>query len=70
MHRRAARTKGDIREVGVGQLIVEVNGKFINSNNKEIGREGAALADGTLGEKLSVGSPLTWIEKVGVEMQD
>jgi hypothetical protein len=49
MDERATKTKGDTRKVRVEQFLIETNGKFINCYNKKIGREGAALADATLG---------------------
>jgi len=53
MDRWATRTKGDTRKVRVEQFLIETNGKFINCYNKKIGREGAALADATLGGEAS-----------------
>ena len=53
MDRWATRTEGDTRKVRVEQFLIETNGKFINCYNKKIGREGAALADATLGGEAS-----------------
>ena len=53
MDRKTTRTKNNPRKIGVEQLIIQTNGEFINGDHKEIGREGATLADATLGRERS-----------------
>lgn len=54
MDRRAGRTERDPRKVRVEQTILQTDKKFVDGDDKEVGREGAALVNTSLrGERIS-----------------
>ena len=54
MDRRAPRTESDPRKVRVKQGILRTDRKLVDGDDKEVGREGAALADTSLrSERIS-----------------